>query len=278
MKKKVWFVTGASKGLGLTLVKRLLKDGYSVAATSRSVSELEEAAGGSSEYFLPLSADITDESSVKLAIDRTKAHFGRVDVVVNNAGYGLTGALEELSDVEARQNFEVNVFGSLNVIRAVMPLMRQQESGHVINISSIGGFTGAFPGFGIYCATKFAVHGFSESLSEEVKPFGVHVTVVSPGYFRTSFLDASLSVPQAPIAEYAAVRASQDAHQNSINGNQEGDPDKAAEVLIMVAENAQPPLHLFLGQDAYNFAEAKIEAIKDDMQKMRSVATATAFD
>lgn len=279
MKKKIWFVTGASKGLGFILVKNLLNEGFVVAATSRSIAELQKAIGEKNDSFLPLEVDLTDESSVKKAIDQTAAYFGNIDVIVNNAGYGLTGALEELTDAEARQNFEVNVFGSLNVIRLAMPLLRAQKSGHIFNIASIGGFSGAFPGFGIYCATKFAVHGFSESLAAEVKPFGVHVTVVSPGYFRTSFLEASsLGVPQNPIQEYQNVRAVQDAHQNSINGAQMGDPEKAAGEMITVAGLEQPPLHLFLGQDAYDLAEAKIQAVRSDLELMRSTATATAFD
>jgi len=279
MKKKIWFITGASKGLGLILIKTLLKKGYAVAATSRSVSELQKAIGEKNDNFLPLEVDLTDESSVEEAINQTAAYFGNIDVIVNNAGYGLAGALEELTDAEARQNFEINVFGSLNVIRTAMPLLRKQKSGHIFNIASIGGFSGAFPGFGIYCATKFAVHGFSESLAAEVKPFGIHVTIVSPGYFRTSFLEASsFGVPQNPIQEYQNVREVQDAHQNSINGIQQGDPEKAAREMIAVAGQEQPPLHLFLGQDAYDLAEAKIALIKADLKKMHATATATTFD
>jgi NAD(P)-dependent dehydrogenase (short-subunit alcohol dehydrogenase family) len=279
MKKKIWFITGASKGLGLILAKRLLKEGYSVAATSRNISELQKAISEKNDNFLPLEVDLTKESNVEEAINQTAAYFGSIDVIVNNAGYGLAGALEELTDAEARQNFEINVFGSLNVIRTAMPLLRKQKSGHIFNIASIGGFSGAFPGFGIYCATKFAVHGFSESLAAEVKPFGIHVTIVSPGYFRTSFLEASsLGVPQNPIQEYQNVREVQDAHQNSINGIQQGDPEKAAREMIAVAGQQQPPLHLFLGQDAYDLAEGKIAVIKADLEKMRATATATAFD
>jgi NAD(P)-dependent dehydrogenase (short-subunit alcohol dehydrogenase family) len=279
MKKKIWFITGASKGLGLILAKRLLKEGYSVAATSRNISELQKAISEKNDNFLPLEVDLTKESNVEEAINQTAAYFGSIDVIVNNAGYGLAGALEELTDAEARQNFEINVFGSLNVIRTAMPLLRKQKSGHIFNIASIGGFSGAFPGFGIYCATKFAVHGFSESLAAEVKPFGIHVTIVSPGYFRTSFLEASsLGVPQNPIQEYQNVREVQDAHQNSINGIQQGDPEKAAREMIAVAGQQQPPLHLFLGQDAYDLAEGKIAVIKADLEKMRTTATATAFD
>ncbi|WP_153798006.1 oxidoreductase [Foetidibacter luteolus] len=276
---KTWFVTGASKGLGLSLVKRLLQQGYQVAATSRSIADLTKAVGEDADGFLPLAVNLTDESSVKQAVDAAIKHFGRIDVVVNNAGYGMAGSLEELTDKEARENFDINVFGSLNIIRNVMPHLRAQHSGHIFNVSSIGGFTGNFPGFGIYCATKFAVHGFSESLAAEVKSFGVNVSIVSPGYFRTSFLSASsLSVPKNEIAEYKEVRAVQTAHQNEINGNQAGDPDKAADVMIAAAEAKNPPLHLFLGQDAYNFAYQKMEAVKQDLEDWKTLITSTNFE
>jgi NAD(P)-dependent dehydrogenase (short-subunit alcohol dehydrogenase family) len=275
--QKVWFVTGASKGLGLSLVKQLLDKGYKVAATSRNVADLTNAAG-SSENFLPLAVNIKDEGSVTDAISQTVNKFGRIDVVVNNAGYGLTGSLEELTDQEARENFEVNVFGSLNVIRAAMPYLREQGSGHIFNIASIGGFTGAFPGFGIYCATKFAVHGFTESLAAEIKPFGVKATVVSPGYFRTNFLAPdSLNVPKNEIAAYKEVRNVQAAHQNDINGNQAGDPEKGVAAIITVAESADAPLHLFLGQDAYDLAYQKMDAIKNDLENWKELITSTGY-
>lgn len=279
MKNKVWFITGASKGLGLALVKKLLKQGYSVAATSRSIIDLENAVSADRNVFLPLAVNVNDEDSVAKGIRATVEHFGSIDVVVNNAGYGLAGALEELSDAEARQNFDINVFGSLNVIRKSLPYLRKQQSGHIFNISSIGGFTGAFPGFGIYCATKFAVQGFTESLSAEVKPFGINVTIVSPGYFRTNFLsDSSLNVPKNQIEDYRNVREIQSVHQNSYNGNQMGDPDKAAAALIEIAEQKESPLHLFLGEDAYELADAKIRAVQHDMNKVRVLATTTGYD
>jgi NAD(P)-dependent dehydrogenase (short-subunit alcohol dehydrogenase family) len=278
MKKKVWFITGASKGLGLSLVKELLKEGYPVAATSRNLVELEKAVGASQEQFLPLAVDLNNEGSVEKAIKEAINRFGRIDAVVNNAGYGLAGSLEELTDEEVRQNFDINVFGSLNVIRKVLPYLRKQQSGHIFNIASIGGFVGTFPGFGSYTATKFAMHGFSESLAAEVKPFGIKVTIVSPGYFRTQFLDSSLGVPRHEIADYKLVREIQSVHQNSYNGNQAGDPDKAAEVMVEVAGQPEPPLHLFLGQDAYALADAKIKAVQEDMNKVRALATSTDFD
>jgi len=158
--QKVWFVTGASKGLGLTLVKRLLNEGHSVAATSRNVSELKSAVDSESASFLPLEMDLINEASVSESIKKTADHFGKIDIIVNNAGYGQLGTLEELTDEESRKNFDTNVFGSLNVIRKAMPYLREQKNGHIINIASIGGLSGDFTGWGIYCATQFAVVEF----------------------------------------------------------------------------------------------------------------------
>jgi NAD(P)-dependent dehydrogenase (short-subunit alcohol dehydrogenase family) len=276
--EKVWYITGASKGLGLSLVKQLLAAGNQVAATSRSLADLEKAVGAGDPNFLPLAVDLKNEASVQNSVNAAVGTFGQIDVVVNNAGYGLIGSLEELTDQESRDNFEINVFGMLNVIRNVMPQLRAQKSGHIINISSIGGFSGAFPGFGIYCATKFAVVGLSESLSAEVKNFGIHVTVVQPGYFRTSFLSAgSIGVPQNQIADYAEVRDSQQAHQASIDGNQPGDPEKAVAAMIEITNAENPPLHLFLGKDAYQLADQKILSVQNDMDQWESLATATGF-
>ncbi|RUA18640.1 MAG: short-chain dehydrogenase/reductase [Flavobacteriia bacterium] len=240
--KKVWLVTGASKGLGLTLVKTLLDQGYRVAATSRSLSALENAVG-KHEAFLPLQVDLMSEESVNTGISQVMGHFGRVDVVFNNAGYGQNGTLEEISDAEARQNFDVNVFGMLNVIRKAMPHLREQGSGHIFNIASVAGVVGNFPGFGIYCATKFAVVGLTEALSVEASPFGIHTTLVYPGYFRTNFLsDDSLKLAKNRMDVYAQARESERLHKEEIAGNQLGDPEKAAEVLIKVAESDAPAL------------------------------------
>ncbi|TGD79815.1 SDR family NAD(P)-dependent oxidoreductase [Hymenobacter wooponensis] len=275
---KIWFVTGASKGLGLTLVLKLLAQGYAVAATSRNLAELQQAVPHNNGRFLPLHMDLSSEESVRQAIATTVSTLGGLDVVVNNAGYGLVGGLEEITDQEARQNFEVNVFGLLNVIRQATPHLREQRSGHVFNISSVGGYMGGFPGWGIYCATKFAVAGLTESFGAEMREFGVHATVVYPGYFRTEFLTASsLSTPKQPIEAYQAIRDSQAQHEQDINGNQPGDPEKAAEVLIQASETATPPLHLFLGEDAYQLAEQKIQTVQADLQAWQAAATATAF-
>ncbi|OGX90803.1 SDR family oxidoreductase [Hymenobacter coccineus] len=276
--KKTWFVTGASKGLGLLLVQQLLAQGYAVAATSRNADDLRRAVGPPSDHFLPLQMNLADEASVGQAIQATVAAFGRLDVVVNNAGYGLIGSLEELTDAEARQNFDVNVFGLLNVLRQATPQLRAQQAGLVFNLSSIAGFAGGFPGFGVYCATKFAVTGLTESYAAEVARFGIKATVVLPGYFRTEFLTAgSIATPQNPITAYQEVRDTQSAHQEQINGQQPGDPAKAVALLIEVSEAAEPPLHLFLGTDAYQLAEQQIAAVQQDMQQWQPQATATDF-
>ena len=277
--EKVWFVTGASKGLGLVLVKKLLKEGFKVAATSRNAQALIDAVGENSSDFLPLEMDLLDEQSVRNAVQKTLDSLGAIDVVVNNAGYGQLGTLEELSDIEVRANFDVNVFGVLNVIRHTLPHLRANRAGHVFNISSIAGYSAGFAGWGIYCSTKFAVTALTETLAAEVKPFGVNATVVYPGYFRTEFLsNDSLGLPKNQIADYEEARKSQELHQTDINGNQPGDPEKAAEVLIKIAAEANPPLHLFLGQDAYQMANAKIAEVQKDMQSWQSTATATDFE
>jgi NAD(P)-dependent dehydrogenase (short-subunit alcohol dehydrogenase family) len=276
--QKVWFVTGASKGFGLSIVKQLLAQGIPVAATTRNLDELNKAVG-KDDNFLPLAVDLVSEKSVEDAIAATVNKFGRVDVVVNNAGYGLVGGLEELTDAESRQNFDVNVFGLLNVVRKALPYLRAQGSGHIINFSSIGGLVGDFPGFGIYCATKFAVNGLTESLAAEVKPFGIHTTIVAPGYFRTNFLSSgSLITPKQPIDEYANVRASQQHHQDSLDGQQSGDPEKAAAAVIKIAAVDNPPLHFFLGEDAYNLAHKKLDALKNELESWKELTVSTAIE
>lgn len=275
--KQVWFITGASKGFGLELVKQLLEQGHQVAATSRDVAELRRAVNTETPAFRPMAVELTDETSVSDAIQGTIDQYGRIDVVVNNAGYGQLGTLEELSDSEARTNFDVNVFGTLNVIRHVMPQLRKQQSGHILNLSSIAGVTG-FPGWGIYSATKFAVEGLSESLAGEVAPFGIHVTVVEPGYFRTEFLSSgSLRLPEHRQHDYTAVRESETMHQEQIKGNQPGDPVKAAAAMIRVATEPNPPLHLLLGQDAYDMAAQKHDALASERLQWQELTCSTSF-
>jgi NAD(P)-dependent dehydrogenase (short-subunit alcohol dehydrogenase family) len=275
--KKVWFVTGASKGLGLTLVKSLLQEGYRVAATSRTVDALQHEVKVSSN-FLPLQADVADEKSVQVAIAKAIDTFGGIDVVVNNAGYGQLGTMEETTDGEARENFNANVFGVLNVIRNVMPHFRAEKLGHIINVSSIAGFLGAFPGWGIYNATKFAVAGLTEALSAEVKSLGVHVTIVYPGYFKTNFLlKGSLRFAKNPISEYKEARDLDRAHLEQIPGNQPGDPEKAALAFIKLAESQNPPLHFFMGSDSLGMANSKIEILKNEISTNDVLSKSTDY-
>lgn len=276
--KKVWLVTGASKGLGLSLVKRLLAEGYSVVATSRNVSELQKVISEETPMFLPLEVDLVNENSVAKAVSKAIEKFGKLDVVVNNAGYGQLGTLEELTDMESRQNFDTNVFGSLNVIRKAMPHLRAQKSGSIINIASIGGLTGDFAGWGIYCATKFAVVGFTEALAAEIKEFGLNATVVYPGYFRTDFLSGgSLRTPKTEMASYTLARQLQVAHEQDINGNQPGNPEKAASALIELATMENPPVHLVLGSDAFQVAGDKLNALQSEISAFKTLSISTDY-
>jgi NAD(P)-dependent dehydrogenase (short-subunit alcohol dehydrogenase family) len=276
--KKVWFVTGASKGLGFALVKRLLKEGYKVAASSRDADALRDAVNDKSSDFLAVQVELGDSVSVGNAVAEIIARLGGIDVVVNNAGYGQLGTLEELTDEEARQNFDVNVFGSLNVIRNVMPHFREKKSGAFFNISSIAGFLGTFPGWGIYNATKFAVAGFTEALSAETGSMGITATIVYPGYFKTNFLlQGSLRTAANPLAEYKEARDLEVIHNDQIIGNQPGDPEKGAAALIRVAEMESRPLHLFLGSDALAMAKSKIEAVQSELTVFESISRSTDF-
>ena len=277
-KPQTWFITGASKGFGLAMVQQLLRAGHQVAATSRDRDELQEAVGSQSDNFLPLAVDLTTEASVGQAIAATIRQFGRLDVVVNNAGYGQLGSLEEVTDAEARANFDVNVFGTLNVIRHAVPQLRRQGSGHIFNFSSIAGILGGFPGWGVYCATKFAVEGLSEALAAEVAPFGIRVTVVAPGYFRTNFLKSgSLKLANEKLPDYQLVRDNEAYHDQLQRDNgQLGDPAKAAAAIIEVAAAPHAPLHLLLGEDAYGMADTKIKNLQADMAQWQALATATA--
>lgn len=264
---KVWFITGGSKGLGLSLIVKLLDYGYKVAATSRNASELQKAVGRT-ENFLPLTVDLADEQSVQAAIDSTIGMYGRIDVVMNNAGYGIGGSIEELTNAEIQQAFDINIFGTINVIRAVMPQLRKQQSGHIINISSIAGFDGG-TGWVAYSAAKAAVIGLTEVLALDVKEFGIKATVVMPGGFRTQFLKPdSLVLSENKIPEYTAVHSY---HERliAIDGKQTGDPDKAAEVFIDLAENPNPPVRLFLGSDAVKRAWEKTETIQENIKNWK---------
>jgi NAD(P)-dependent dehydrogenase (short-subunit alcohol dehydrogenase family) len=274
---KTWFITGASKGFGLSLVKQLLNAGHNVAATSRNITELVKAVGVTAPNFLPLEVELGNEDSVGCAIHQTKAAFGSIDVVINNAGYGIGGSIEELTDRETRDNFEVNVFGTLNVIRMVMPYMRYQQSGHIINVSSIAAFAGA-TGWSVYAATKSSVVALSEVLAQDVAEFGVKVTVVAPGAFRTSFLtEESLNIAKHTIDGYTAVHATQSRYLQ-MDGQQSGDPEKAAAAIIDVAQMENPPLYLLLGEDAYDRAMAKLEKLEREFRVNEAITKSMAYN
>ncbi|TCC98112.1 SDR family NAD(P)-dependent oxidoreductase [Pedobacter frigidisoli] len=274
--KKVWFVTGASKGLGLSLVNQLLKAGQSVAATSRNVNDLIAAVNSNSEKFLPLAVNLADELSVGHAINATVAQFGRIDVVINNAGYGIGGSIEELTDEETRNAFDINVFGTLNVIRKASPHLRTQRSGHIINIASIAGIVGA-TGWAVYAAAKAAVIALSEVLAEDLKEFGIKVTVVAPGAFRTSFLtEESLVLAKNPIDAYEEVRAVH-ARYLKMDGTQAGDPEKAAAAMISLASMPNPPIHLLLGNDALQRATTKNDALIKQYQDWKAITISTDY-
>lgn len=273
---KTWFITGASKGLGLALVNQLLAAGQKVAATSRNTNDLIKAVSTTNPNFLPLQVNLANDASVKQAVAQTITTFGTLDVLINNAGYGIGGSLEELTESEIRTAFDVNVFGTINTIRHSLPYMRQQQSGHIINIASIAGFSAA-TGWAPYAATKFAIVGLTEVLADDVKSFGIKATVVAPGAFRTSFLtDDSLALPQNPITEYADIRASHERYL-TMNGQQAGDPEKAAAVMIEIGFDPKPPLHLFLGSDAYKRAMAKIESLTAEIESLKELTQSTDY-
>ncbi|WP_407430651.1 SDR family NAD(P)-dependent oxidoreductase [Arcticibacter sp.] len=274
--KKVWLITGASKGLGLTLAKKLLQAGHKVAATSRNTTSLINAVDFEGDAFLPLAVELGSDGHVAAAIQQTHEKFGRIDVVVNNAGYGIGGSIEELTDKETRDSFEINVFGMLNVIRHVLPIMRKQGSGHIINISSIAGIAPA-TGWSVYGATKHAVIGLTEVLAEDVKALGIKATVIAPGAFRTNFLKAdSLVLSEKKIDAYAGIRASHERYAK-MSGNQAGNPEKAAKVMIELAEMAEPPLYLLLGSDAFSRAFAKLDLLSESYKQQEALTKSTDY-
>jgi NAD(P)-dependent dehydrogenase (short-subunit alcohol dehydrogenase family) len=274
---KVWYVTGASRGLGLSLVKQLLAAGYRVAATSRSASDLQKAVGTAGpNHFLPLTVDLTSSGDIRRSIEQTVAAFGTIDVVVNNAGYGMEGTVEELDEKKMQAIFEINVFATINVTKFALPYLRKQRSGHIINIASVAGFVGA-PGWSVYSATKSAVIAFSEVLALDLSELGIKVTVVSPSGFRTGFLTKdSLVSTESSIADYRAVASTQ-ARYAAMNGQQDGDPEKAAALFIRLAENPDPPLLLWLGANAVDRAGEKIQSLGLELEKWKELSVSADF-
>ncbi|TWH23718.1 MULTISPECIES: SDR family NAD(P)-dependent oxidoreductase [Rhodococcus] len=267
-----WFVTGASRGLGLEIVAQLLRRGDDVAATTRSVERLTAALDGvGSGRLLPLRVDLTDQPQVTAAVAQTREHFGGLDVVVNNAGYGYLSAVEEIADDDAHAMFDVQIFGVLNVLRAALPVFRSNRRGHIVNVSSILGLT-TFPGWGLYSAGKFALEALTEALAAEVADLGIGVNLIEPGYVRTDFLtNDSLALPDSTLGEYPTVRETTEAHR-AMHGTQLGDPAKVAAAIIEVAVSGTAPLHQFLGSDSLSFAETRVKALQADLDASRALA------
>jgi NAD(P)-dependent dehydrogenase (short-subunit alcohol dehydrogenase family) len=275
---KVWFITGASQGLGLHLVKKLLDSGYRVAAGSRHVQTLKDAVGIiDSTRFLPLALDLSNPDCLDDSVRQTMAVFGRIDVLVNNAGYGMAGVLEETPDQKMRDLIDVNLLAAMAMTKRVIPILRAQGSGYILNIGSVAGFVGA-PGWSIYSATKAGLAAFSEVLALDLAEFGIRVTVVEPAGFRTGFLtEGSLTLLRSNIEGYDAVKKAQERYL-AMDGRQAGNPEKAAEIFIECAERSDPPLHLFLGADAYERASKKLAAMSAELEAWKIVTVSADYN
>ncbi|WP_250481247.1 MULTISPECIES: oxidoreductase [unclassified Caballeronia] len=274
--KRVWFITGASRGFGALIAQAALDDGNAVVATGRNAAAIAERLG-KSPALLTFALDVTNEAQAKAAVEAAVDKFARIDVLVNNAGFGLLAAVEESSDAEVRRIYETNVFGLLNVTRAVLPVMRKQRSGHVINTSSIVGYQAA-AGVGVYSSTKFAVEGITEALHAELKPLGIHATMIEPGFFRTDFLDASsLAVGKTIISDYAETSGKLRQLAGEINHNQPGDPAKLAKAMIRLVDAETPPLRLPLGTDTLKALAEKNAYVKAETETWKSLSASTDF-
>ncbi len=273
---RVWFITGASRGFGALIAEAALAAGDAVVATARDPSAVT-ARLGPHPQLLATRLDVTSEAEAQQAVGQAIKQFGRIDILVNNAGYGLLGAIEEASAAETAKLFATNVFGLLGVTRAVLPHLRRQRSGHIINLSSVGGYTG-YPGWGVYSGTKFAVEGISEALAAEVAPLGIHVTVVEPGFFRTDFLDeTSLGHTAQQIDDYRETVGKTRAIAADFNHGQRGDPRKLAQAFIMLVNAKSPPLRLPLGSDTVERIENKNAFVARELAAWRAVSTSTDF-
>lgn len=276
---KVFFITGSSRGFGLLMVNKLLEQGHKVVATARNPESLVETLDFSSDQLLVLPLDVTNEEQAKDVAKLAVEKFGKIDVLINNAGYGILGGVEETSAEEVEKNYATNVFGLLKVTKAVLPYMREKRSGHIINISSIGGIKG-FIGWGVYCSTKFAVEGLSESLAQEVSPFGINVTIIEPGFFRTNFLGKeSLLTVSSEIEDYSnSVVGQMRKDMAKANNNQPGNPEIGAQKIIDIALVENPPLRLMLGSDTLQVVDAKIEEYNKEMNQWRHVSISTDYN
>ncbi|MET9359235.1 oxidoreductase [Streptomyces sp. NPDC006617] len=274
----VWFVTGASRGFGREIVREVLARGHQVVATARRPESVVEAFPDAGDALALAPLDVVDEDQAQAAVEVGLERFGQVDVLVNNAGRGLLGAVEEASDAEVRAVFDTNVFGLLAVTRAVLPVMRRQGAGRVFNFSSVGGIA-VGQGWGIYGGTKYAVEGISEAMRQELAPLGVQVTIVEPGVFRTDFLDgSSLHTVAAEIEQYRETAGRIREFAETANHRQEGDPVKLARVIADVAEADHQPVRLQLGADCVARVVGRLDDIRAELEQWRAVAESTALD
>jgi NADP-dependent 3-hydroxy acid dehydrogenase YdfG len=277
MSKKVWFITGCTSGFGSILCRQLLERGESVVATARKPELLDELKKLSQkpDQLLTLKLDVTNNEDIKLAVNHAIEKFGRIDVLINNAGFGHVGALEEITENDIRRSFDTNVFGLIEVTRAVLPTMRNQQSGYILNLSSVAGIA-AIPGAGIYAATKFAVEGLSEALAAEIAPFNIKLTLIEPGAFRTQFANGSLKTA-IPMKEYDGILDNTRKLYQTIGGNQPGDPDKAAKIMIELVDHPTPPLRLVLGGIALKRARDKMERFSKEMMDWEKTSSNVDF-
>jgi NAD(P)-dependent dehydrogenase (short-subunit alcohol dehydrogenase family) len=265
MPTQTWFITGASRGIGRELARAALAAGHRVAATSRRSSDIA-AALGEHANLLPLDLDVTNPAQIRAAVEVAKARFDGIDVLVNNAGYGYLGLFEETNADDARAQFDTNVFGLFEVTRAVLPVMRAQRRGHIFNVSSIGGIAG-FASATLYCASKFAVEGFSASLADEVRDLGIHVTVVGPGFIRTDFLDpTSVRFADSAIEDYDALSRQLRDYYEQKSHQQSGDPAKLAAAFLQLAADPNPPQRFAAGSDALETVDKRLAQLQQDRQ------------
>jgi NAD(P)-dependent dehydrogenase (short-subunit alcohol dehydrogenase family) len=272
----VWLITGCSTGLGRELAKLVLARGQRAVITARNADQIEDLVQGYPETALGIALDVRQPTQIHAAVAQAEERFGRVDVLVNNAGYGYLAAIEEGEPDQVRDIFETNVFGLVEMTSAVLPGMRKRKTGHIFNLSSIGGLMG-FPATGYYHATKFAVEGLSESLAAELGPLGIHVTIVEPGPFRTDWAGRSLLESSKVIEDYAGTAGARRRSSRSISGKQPGDPARAAEAMFAVTKEEHPPLRLLLGRIALTMALGKLEKLKTEFEQWRATTESADF-
>lgn len=272
----VWLITGCSSGFGYALASKALEAGDEVIATARNIDTLSELAESHPDRLTAMMLDVTNPEQVKKVVSEAAKIHGRLDVVVNNAGYGLIGALEEYDEVQIERSLDTNFFGPLRVMRAVLPIFREQKSGHFINMSAIAGFEN-HPGFSVYGGAKAALDSASDALREEVAPLGIKVTVVAPGPFRTDFISRSLDKTEVNLPDYARTSGKFKRILESIDGKQQGDPEKAAEIIVRMVQEGKAPSRLFLGKYAMDKARNKMRAIERDLQEWEAASLSADF-